>query len=116
MLYLALKIGISAVMIGLISEISRRVSWIGAILASLPLTSILAMVWLYRDTGSAEKVAELSRGIFWMVLPSLLFFWVFPGLLKAGFRFGWALLAACAVMSAGYAGYVWVLRKLSVEL
>jgi len=56
----------------------------GALLASLPLTSLLAFVWLYRSTGNVQAVASLSHGIFWLVLASLPLFLILPALLKNG--------------------------------
>ena len=64
MYYLVIKTLISAVIIVAISELSRRSSLLGALLASLPLTSLLAFIWLYRDTHDTEKIAALSTSIF----------------------------------------------------
>jgi hypothetical protein len=109
-----IKILVSALVIAGASELAKRASWVSAILVSLPLTSILALSWLYWDTGDAGKVSELSMGILWAVLPSLLFFWILPILLRAGMRFPPALLVSCVVMFLGYSAYVWVLRRIGV--
>jgi hypothetical protein len=74
----------------------------------LPLTSILAFIWLYRDTQDAQKVAELSYAILWLVIPSLLFFVMFPLLIKYSFKFYPALIISCVVMSAGYGLFVYL--------
>ena len=71
MFYYILKFTISALLIVAISEVSKRYSLAAGILASLPIISILAMIWLYVDTNSIQKVSKLSTSIFWMVLPSL---------------------------------------------
>ncbi|MEO5722098.1 MAG: DUF3147 family protein, partial [Chthoniobacterales bacterium] len=68
MTYLVIKTLVSALIVVGISEIARRSSVLGALLASLPLTSLLAFIWLYRDTGDVTKIAALSTGIFWLVL------------------------------------------------
>ncbi len=78
MAYYLTKLAITAVLIVLISEISRRSSLIGAILASIPLVSVLAMVWLYVDTKDVEKISALATGIFWLVIPSLALFITLP--------------------------------------
>ena len=101
-MYYALKILISAVLILLISEVSKRSSLLGAIFASLPLVSFLAILWLYRETKDTAKIAALSTDIFWLVLPSLLFFVVFPLLLKRSFNFYLAFGISASVMVAGY--------------
>lgn len=116
MVYLILKGVITATVVVGVSELAKRSSLFGAILASLPLTSILAMIWLYTDSKNVESVKALSVGIFWMVVPSLFFFIVLPLLLKMGLRFYPALVISCAAMSAIYWLYVPVIRRLGVEI
>ena len=103
MLYLLVKAAISGLLIALISEIARRSPGWGGLLASLPLTSLIAMIWLWRDTGDNQRVADLSMGAFWFVLPSLPLFLILPLLLRSGWAFWPALLAVCAVTIALYA-------------
>jgi hypothetical protein len=69
MSYTIIKIIITSLFIVSISELSKRSSLLGALLASLPLTSVLAMLWLYIDTKDTEKVADLAASIFWLVIP-----------------------------------------------
>jgi len=114
MLRILIKTILTALVIVGISELGKRISWLAAILASLPLTSILAMIWLYWDTRDPAKVSELSYGILWAVLPSLLFFWALPQLLKVGLRFSLAMPLACAVMFVGYSIYFFVLKKTGI--
>ncbi len=111
-----IKIIISALIIATVSEIAKRYSVIAAILASLPLTSILALIWLYNDTKDVDKIIELSSKIFWAVFPSLLFFIVLPLLLKMGLKFGPALLISSVVMVFGYMIYVFLLGKFGVKI
>jgi uncharacterized membrane protein (GlpM family) len=113
---IVLKILISAIVIAFVSELGKRSSSVAAILASLPLTSILAMTWLYVETKDSQKVVDLSDGIFWAVLPSLLFFVALPLLIKSGIRFFPALIASCVVMFGGYSAYVVILSKLGVKI
>ena len=87
MSYAISKVIITRLLIVAISEISKRSSFIGALLASLPLVSILAMLWLYIDTKDVEKVSDLANSIFWLVIPSLVFFTSLPLLLKKEFDF-----------------------------
>ncbi|MBW6513995.1 MAG: DUF3147 family protein [Candidatus Syntrophosphaera sp.] len=102
MMYYALKIIISAFLILVISEISKRSTLIGAIFASMPLVSFLAILWLYRETKDTKQIAALSNDIFWLVLPSLLFFIVFPLLLRRALNFYLAFAISLTVMLAGY--------------
>lgn len=111
-----IKTVLSAILIALISILSKKLPWIGALLASLPLTSILAMLWLYRDTQSIDSVASLSNAIFWMIVPSLVFFLVLPFCLKwvKSFYAGFGL--AIVLMILGYSGFVWILKLLKIDI
>jgi len=115
MTYLITKTLISAVIITAVSEISKRSSLFGAILASLPLVSFLGMIWLYIDTNSVEKVAELSYSIFWMVIPSLSLFIVLPLLLKK-YNFYISLTIATTIMVSFYFLMVKVLNYFGVNI
>ncbi len=111
-MFFIVKVTVTAVIVVLVSEISKRSSVFAAVVASLPLTSILAMIWLYRETSDIQKVISLSNGIFWAVLPSLAFFLVLPRLLKAGIGFSWAMAAACAIMFGTYSIFLLVINKI----
>ena len=111
-----IKFALSAAVIVAVAEISKRSSFVGGLLASLPLTSLLAFVWLWQDTRDAQKVAALSTSIFWLVLPSLALFLVLPVLLKRGVNFYPALAASVAAMLASYGAMVFTLGKFGVKL
>ncbi len=113
---LILKFGLSALLIVLISEVAKRSTWLGAILASLPITSLLAFCWLYQDTGDTTQIAALSRGIFWLVLPSLVLFIALPILLEHGITFVWAMLLACGLTALAYGAMSWGLPRIGVHL
>jgi len=112
----ALKVVVSAVLIVAITEIAKAKPLVAAVVASLPLTSVLAFVWLHFETGDAERIAALSHGIFWLVLPSLALFLVLPLLLRAGWTFWPSLALACVATVVAYAGMVAVLSKLGIPL
>jgi hypothetical protein len=116
MLYLITKALISGVIIMAASEAAKRSPTYGALLVSLPLISILAMIWLWRDTGDNERIAALSEGTFWLVLPTLPMFLVLPALLRNGFAFWPALAASCALTVALYLIAVWLLPKLGISI
>jgi hypothetical protein len=111
-----IKVAITAIVVVAISELAKRSSFWGALLASLPLTSLLAFVWLYLDTGDAGRVGTLSTGIFWLVLPSLPLFLLLPALLKAGWNFWIGLLVACCVTAACYAAMAFSLGKMGIKV
>ena len=102
MTYNIIKILISAILIALISEVSKRSTFLGAVLASIPLVSVMAMIWLYVDTNDSLQVVQLSKGIFWLVIPSLVLFITFPFFIRLQFSFYTALSAALLVMVVTY--------------
>jgi hypothetical protein len=116
MLSTAIKIALTAVLVVAISEIAKRSSLLGAILASIPFTSVLAMLWLYADTGDAEKVAELASGIFWLVLPSLALFISLPLMLRAGWPFALSMTASTALTVACYFVMLAILKRLGISI
>jgi len=105
-----LKVVVSALVVAGASELARRQAWFGALIASLPLTSILAMVWLWRDGSSPAQIAEFSTSILWLVLPSLLLFLILPLLLHHGFGFWTSLGAGCTATLFGYGIVLFALR------
>ncbi len=104
--YLLFKTLLSALLIVGASEAGKRNPLIGATLASIPLVSVLAMVWMYLESGDVVKVTQFSRDVLWLVLPSLLLFVVLIVLLERGIGFFAAL--GLAIM-ATVAGYWWML-------
>ncbi len=97
MYYLLIKAVVSAIIIVIVSETARRNPGTGALIASLPLISVLGMIWIWRDTQDVARLAEHSAATFWYVLPSLPMFLVIPALLKRGVGFWPALLAVCVL-------------------
>lgn len=116
MAYYAVKVLVSAVLIVLISEVARRSTLFGALIASLPITSLLAFIWLYLDSGDSGRIAALSTGVFWLVLPSLAFFVVLPLALRAGWAFWPSLSASMLATVACYGIMVPILRKFGIEV
>jgi uncharacterized membrane protein (GlpM family) len=109
-----LKVVITALVVVAIAEVAKRSTFVAAIVASLPLTSVLAMIWLYADTGDTQKVADLAGGIFWLVLPSLALFIALPLMLRAGWPFGISLLASSALTVACYFAMIALLKRLGI--
>lgn len=116
MLYLVLKAAISGVIIAAVSEIAKRSPGFGALVASLPLVSVLGMIWLWRDTHDPQRMAAHAGATFWYVLPSLPMFLLIPALLKRGAPFWLALLAGCALTVALYVGMTTAGRRFGLDL
>ena len=116
MLYLTIKAALSGVIIAVVSEVARRSPTLGALIVSLPLVSILGILWLWHDTSDAERIASHAQSIFWYVLPTLSMFLVMPAMLRQGIDF-WATLAACCALTMVlYLGMIWLLAKFGVML
>lgn len=116
MLQYALKVIISALLIVAISEIAKRSTGFAALVASLPLTSLLAFVWLHMEESPPDQIADLSGQIFWLVLPSLLLFLLFPLLLRHGWGF-WISMGISISATAGcYIAFLPFLRRMGVSL
>jgi hypothetical protein len=114
--YYLVKIVVTTILIVAISEIAKRSSLVGAILASVPLVSVLAMIWLYIDTKDVNKVSALASSVFWLVLPSLALFLVLPQLLKYGLNFYLSLGVSVAITVVCYFLMVLALNNYGVKL
>jgi hypothetical protein len=116
MLYLIIKAALSGVIVAAVSEVARRYPVWGGLVASLPLTSLLAMIWLFRDTRDPERVAELSVSTFWFFLPSIPLFIALPLMIRSGVGY-WTSMAVSAVGTlALYAAWFWAAPRLGIKL
>lgn len=102
---------VSALVIAGASELSKRSTVAGALLVSLPLSSLLALLWLWRDTHDAQRLAAFSLDILWLVLPSLALFVVLAALLRAGVGFWLSLAAAVLATLVAYGASLLVLQR-----
>ncbi|HEY6670365.1 MAG TPA: DUF3147 family protein [Methyloceanibacter sp.] len=116
MLYAVIKALLSGVIIAAASEAAKRSPAMGAVILSLPLMSILAFIWLWRDTSDPEGIAALSQSTFWFVLPTVPMFLVLPALLRGGMGFWTSLGLSCLVTLALYAAMAWTLGKFGISL
>lgn len=114
--YLLLKAALSGVIIMIVSEVARRAPSLGALIASLPLISVLGMIWLWRDKPDVANMAAHSTATFWYVLPSLPMFLLLPMLLKRGIGFWPALFAGCVLTVALYGLVTLVAPRLGIRL
>jgi len=97
MLQLLIKAGLSGLLIALIAEVGKRSPTAAVLIVSLPLVSVLGMIWLYRDTGDSERLSVHASATFWYVLPSLPMFLLCPWRWRRGVDFHLGLLLGCAV-------------------
>jgi hypothetical protein len=116
MLYLAMKAALSGIIIAVVSEVAQRRPGLGALIVSLPLVSILAIIWLWRDTSDVARIAAHAEATFWLVLPTLPMFLVLPALLRSGTDFWPALLGCCALTMALYLLAAWLLPRFGISI
>ena len=112
MLYPVFKAALPGVIVAIVSDVAKRWPGLGGLIASLPLVSVLGMIWLWRDTGDPARLAAHSAATFWFVLPSLPMFLVIPALLNRGFGFWSALAAGCGLTIGLYAVSLFVGARL----
>ena len=111
-----IKAILSGLLVAAISTIAKRYPGWGGLVASLPMVSVLSMVWLYGETRNAESVARLSTGAFWFFLPSIPMFLIIPKMLRSGYSFPVTMAAALALTILLYAGMSWAAPRLGIML
>jgi hypothetical protein len=99
-----------------VSEVARRSPSFGALIVSLPLVSLLGILWLWRDTGDIGRIADHAQSTFWYVLPSLPMFLILPVMLRAGVGFWSSLGVNCVLTMLLYFAMAWGLAKFGVSL
>jgi hypothetical protein len=116
MVYFIIKCALSGVIIAVVSEVAKRSPAFGALIVSLPLVSLLGILWLWRDTGDAERIASHAESTFWYVLPSLPMFLVLPAMLRAGVGFWSSMSVACLLTIVLYLATASALAKFGISL
>ena len=111
-----IKAVLSGILVAAISTVARRYPGWGGLLASLPMVSVLSMLWLYGETKDTERVAALSMGAFWFILPSLPMFIIIPLMLRAGVGFTLTMLVAAAITVLLYASFAWIAPRWGVSI
>ncbi len=116
MLYALAKAALSGALVLAVSEAAKRNPTLGGLIASLPLISVLAFIWLWTDTKDVARIASQAHSTFWFVLPTLPMFLAFPWLLRHGVGFWLALGASCVLTMILYAGTAWLLPKIGLDM
>jgi hypothetical protein len=115
MLWILSKYLLTAAVVVVVSELAKRSDKLGALVAALPLVTLLTLIWLYVEQQPAQKIANHAWYTFWYVLPSMPMFLAFPLLLpRLGF---WPTLLACVIITLlSFALLVFVTRRFGIEL
>ena len=113
--WLLTKYLVTAAVVVAVSEFARRSDKLGAFVASLPLVTVLALLWLYAEGQPQEKLAGHAWYTFWYVIPTLPMFLAFPFLLPR-LGFWWSLAACIALTVACFAAFTLALRPFGIDL
>ena len=116
MSYYLVKTIITALIIVIVSEVAKKSTILGAIIISIPLTSLLAFIWLYFDTKDYQKVIDLSYGTIILTIPSFAFFIILPILLKFKQNFSISIIISIIGTSVLYSVFIYVLKKFGISI
>tara|TARA_B100001250_G_C19202519_1_gene530075 strand:+ start:66 stop:416 length:351 start_codon:yes stop_codon:yes gene_type:complete len=116
MIYYFIKTIITALIIVVVSEVAKKSTLLGAIIISIPLTSLLAFIWLYFDTKDYEKVIDLSYGTILLTIPSFAFFIILPFLLKMKQNFTVSIIISIIGTTILYFMFVFLLKKFGITI
>lgn len=114
--HLLIKALVSGIVIALASEVARRWPGWGALIVSLPLVSVLTMMWLWHDTHDRARMEAHAGSTFWFVLPSLPMFLLIPALMRQGMSFWPALVVGCIMTMVLYSAMVWAGPRFGLKL
>ncbi|GBR51935.1 hypothetical protein AA106555_0737 [Neokomagataea thailandica NBRC 106555] len=111
-----LKAVVSGLLIAGASGLAKRYPGIGAMVASLPLVSVMGMIWLWLEKPDPENMAAHASATFWYVIPSLPMFLLVPLLLRSGVGFWLSLLLGCVLTVVLYTGVTWLGPRFGLRL
>jgi len=110
------KLILTALIILFVNKIQLVSDRVSALLIALPLTSILAMLWMHQGGQEPQRIANHAESTFWFVLPTLPMFLVFPWMLRQGWGFGLSLVANCIMTVVLFWLLVVVLKRFGIDL
>lgn len=110
------KVLLTAVIILIVNKVQLVSDRLSALLIALPLTSLLAMIWMHQGNQGPQRIANHAEGTFWFVLPTLPMFLIFPWMLRQQWNFWLALLANCLITAALFWSMVVILRRFGLDL
>ena len=116
MIYILIKTLITAAVVVAVSEIARRSSLFAGLIASIPLVSFLAIIWLYWETKDSQKIVDLSYSIILMIVPSLTFFIVLPFVMKLQYSFVTSMIVATVSTIIAYWLFIVLLGKFGISI
>ena len=116
MIWYSIKIIVTALVIVIVSEVSKRLPLLGSLIASLPLVSVLGMIWIFQESKDTQKLITHAEGTFWYVLPSLPMFFLMPWMMRKGVSFYWSLTAGILLTVILYVIMTKILARMGFNL
>ena len=113
--WLVFKYLTTAGVVVVVSETAKHSDRLGAFIASLPLVTVLVLVWMFFENQAAEKISNHAFYTFWYVLPSLPMFLIFPILFKS-FAFWPSLIISILITVTLFLLCAAVVRWFGIEL
>jgi len=105
------KLVLTNVIIIACAQIGRRYPTFGGLIATMPLTSLLVLLWLNFDNpGDFRLLADYTRGALWGIIPTILFFTVVWLCVRRQLTLPLALSAGFAVWLCGAVVHQWLVR------
>ncbi len=110
------KLILTAVVVLFVTKIQLFHDRLSALLIALPLTSLLAMIWMRVEGQDPGRIANHAESTFWFVLPTLPMFLILPWMLRNGWEFGSALAANCVLTALLFLALVFILKPFGIRL
>lgn len=111
-----IRAALSGIIVAAVALIARKSPAAGALIMSLPLLSILAMIWLWHDTGDRTRLADHAEATFFYVIPTLPMFLLIPWMLRHEQNFWVTLLAGCVVTFLLYLMTIAIAARFGIRL
>ena len=110
------KLVLTALIILFVNKIQLVSDRVSALLIALPITSIVAMIWMYQGGQESQRIANHAESTFWFVLPTLPMFLIFPWMLRQGWGFNLSLVLNCVITIGLFWLMVVVLKRFGIDL
>jgi hypothetical protein len=85
--FFIVKVAVSALIIAGVSELAKRMPSLGGLIAAMPLTTLLVLIWLYAETGDYQLAHTFTRSVLYAIIPTIFFFITALYLFKRGTSF-----------------------------
>ena len=116
MIALLAKALLAGVIVAIISIIAQRLPTVGALIAALPLVSLLGMIFLWHAKPDAANMATHMEATFWYVLPSLPMFLAMPWMMRSGVGFWPSLALGCLLTISLYGLLTIIAPRLGIPI